>query len=108
MDLDNYLSEYKMPIVAAGLIIGALKVLDFLPNEFSLLGSYTKYAYLAIIGLAGYTFFTLYQGHTHSASAGSFARTVAARSLSSPEHLKDIAKQRGSTSNEILNKFNRD
>lgn len=95
MTWKNKLSSYKSYIILAGLAIGAARIFDFLPNELPVAGAeYTKYVYLALIGLAMYTYWEFHWG----LGSANFSRTVNPRNLqSSQQFQRDLQRQRGPT-----------
>lgn len=94
MGFREKIHEKKTYVVMAGLIIGALNILDYLPKELPLFGKeYTEWAYLGIIGLAAWTFYEFYWSAPPVPI--SFARSVPNRNLSSQSYQNDIQNQFG-------------
>lgn len=95
MGFKEKLFEYKSYIVMGGLILGALSFFgNFLPKELPIAGAdYTNYVYIAVIILAGYTFYEFYWSSVPTTVK--LQRTTGRRSLSNPTYQKEIARQFG-------------
>ena len=90
MELLSLLKEHKRYVIMAGLAVGLLGLLDFLPED--LLGSYTSYAYYIIVG-AGIVAHYKFQWHVPTTLG--VQRTVPARNIGSPKYASQIQAQRG-------------
>jgi hypothetical protein len=84
MNFEHYLRQYNDFIIAAGFLVGALFIFDFIPKEIGFfdLGTNVKFVYIAIIALSGYTYYNFFWGKLQKAPV--FTRTVAPRTLKTP------------------------
>lgn len=101
MDILSIIEEYSNKIIIVGLLIGLLNFLDFLPSELPVLEANTKYLYMAIIGLALYSFLTFHMGT--SSKAVKIQRTVPTRQMTNPKWKAEISKQMGNYEPPVAN-----
>jgi hypothetical protein len=91
VDVKGFLFRNRKIIIMLGLVIGAIGILDLLPIELPIAGTYTRYVYLAIIVAAAYMFYTSYW----SRGTPKYKRQIPARTLSNPRFRKEMKRQMG-------------
>jgi len=90
MDVDEKLREFKQYFIIAGLGIGALGVLDWLPVEFLVFGQYTRFVYLAVVALAVYSYLKFHWGNQYGPKPAGYSRTVPVRDLSNRKYTRGL------------------
>lgn len=88
----GFIEEHKEKVVIAGLLVGALYILNWLPKTTTMLSLYDNvyYIYLGIIGYSAFIFWNQYHKiHTPA----NFQRNVDPRNLSNPDYVRNLNRQ---------------
>ncbi len=99
MSLRNNLSTNRKYIIMGSMGVGILYILEFLPQTIDLLGDMTIYAYIGLIGLGMYTYYS-FHWNSNPAGAGmknmvpttGYQKTVPSRKLGNPNFARSVSK----------------
>ena len=98
MDIQKMWFQYKKIIVIAGIGIGLLSILGYLPEDLLGLGEYTVMAYGVATALSGFTFYKFYWNFSPKkpmAPKPQHEKYVMNRNLSNKRYTDDVLRAQG-------------
>ena len=110
MDVKDKLYEFKGHIILIGLILGLLKLFDFLPETLGPADeTLARYIYAGVILLAAYCYWT-FHWNSYGPKPMKYQKTVDARRLGKPNRLipEPIDKGRVPPSSDVFQNFKKD
>jgi uncharacterized membrane protein YuzA (DUF378 family) len=110
MDIKEKLYEYKGHIVLAGLVLGLLKLFDFLPKTLGPADeTWARYVYTAIILIGVYCYWT-FHWNEYGPKPLKYQKTADARRLGKPSRLipEPTGRGRAPPSSDVFQTFKKD